>query len=1058
MIEKLINEFSNPGSEYRGAPFWAWNDKLEPEELRRQIRIMKEMGFGGFFMHSRTGLKTPYLSDEWFECVNLCIDEAGKAGMNAWLYDEDRWPSGSAGGLVTKNPEYQRKFLLCEEISDIKKFGWGDDLVAAFIGTVKVDGVTVIRMLKQDEKNIKLDSGNVIISFRIMSEKKSEWFNGQTDLDTMNQAAVKEFIKVTHEKYKKYCGREFGHIVKGIFTDEPAYGFCMGECEEGGYCIPWTGGLADFFEERYGYDLIPHLPEVVYNLDIANNLKTRYNFLDCITSLFVSSFSKQIGKWCEENNLAFAGHIAWEDTLSTQAYQTGSCMRFYEHMHMPGMDLLTEEWRSYDVAKQVSSIARQFDRKWRLTETYGCTGWDFPFYGHKALGDWQLALGINFRSHHLYWYTMKGQCKRDYPASIGHQSPWWNIYPIVEDYFARLNVILSHGSEVRDLLVIHPVESMWLKVRKGWWKSRKKNSYDRKFTEISDWLLANHLDFDYGEEEILSRHSSINKRDGIAILSVGKADYRTIVVPRLITMRNSTLELIKKFKQAGGNVIFIGNPPEYVDAVSSQEPRKIAGKCLQMSRVQDIAKECPRRVNITNDKGKEISCVLYQLREDDESFYLFICNTGHSPQQLKRGREDERYQIPFDVKTSARKEKFPKVIIKGFEDCAGHPQEWLPQTGERFSAQAKRLNDEKWEISTSLPELGSRVFVVPKKTTKWLPTFPLFGKSKKNPLKSSSWDFTLSEHNVFVLDCPRWRKDGGEWLKETEILKIDDQLRADLGLSTRNGSSMQPWVEKELTSRRIKTELEYSFEIVQKMDSSLCLAIENLESFKIYLNGSRIYSDTVSSWWIEPSLKCVSLNPALLRIGKNVILLKYEYAADDDGLESAFLLGNFGVYFKNNHPHISTLPHKLNVGSWTDQGLPFFSGAIAYCKKVELPELEKGERLYVCIPEYIGTAVKIIVNNKTAGIIAWKPNEVDITELVSGEKFELRIEVVGHRRNSHGPLHYYKKNPMWISPDEFISTGTHWKDNYQIVSCGLMDDPILEIKRPTDGTNINVCY
>ncbi len=69
-ISKLHNKFLNPPSEYRGKPFWAWNGKLEKKELLRQVHVMKEMGFGGFFMHSRTGLETEYLGDEWFELIN----------------------------------------------------------------------------------------------------------------------------------------------------------------------------------------------------------------------------------------------------------------------------------------------------------------------------------------------------------------------------------------------------------------------------------------------------------------------------------------------------------------------------------------------------------------------------------------------------------------------------------------------------------------------------------------------------------------------------------------------------------------------------------------------------------------------------------------------------------------------------------------------------------------------------------------------------------------------------------------------------------------------------
>ena len=96
---------------YQSIPFWSWNDLLEPEELRRQIREMKKAGIGGFFMHARGGLMTEYLGDDWFTATQACIDEAEKQGMHAWCYDENGWPSGFAGGELLKNPENLVHFL-----------------------------------------------------------------------------------------------------------------------------------------------------------------------------------------------------------------------------------------------------------------------------------------------------------------------------------------------------------------------------------------------------------------------------------------------------------------------------------------------------------------------------------------------------------------------------------------------------------------------------------------------------------------------------------------------------------------------------------------------------------------------------------------------------------------------------------------------------------------------------------------------------------------------------------------------------------------------------------
>ena len=44
MLKDLERDFREPGAWHRGMPFWAWNGKLSPDELRRQIRLMKQHG------------------------------------------------------------------------------------------------------------------------------------------------------------------------------------------------------------------------------------------------------------------------------------------------------------------------------------------------------------------------------------------------------------------------------------------------------------------------------------------------------------------------------------------------------------------------------------------------------------------------------------------------------------------------------------------------------------------------------------------------------------------------------------------------------------------------------------------------------------------------------------------------------------------------------------------------------------------------------------------------------------------------------------------------------
>jgi len=1039
-IASLAREFHAPGSAYRGKPFWAWNGKLEPEELRRQIREMHRMGLGGFFMHSRVGLATSYLSDEWFACIDACVDEAQRLGMEAWLYDEDRWPSGAAGGLVTKDPKYRMRSLVMEELDAPEKLEWTDDTIAAFIARVEGNKATSVRRIPHGKRPKKLNSGGEkILRFFVKIEDNSDWYNGYTYLDTLSEEAVRQFIQVTHEAYRKHCGAHFGKGIPGLFTDEPNYGHMLGGAWSSGAIASWTDQLLAVFQQRYGYDLIPHLPEIFLNCDGKAFTQARLNYHDCVTHLFVNAFARQVGEWCARNNLAFTGHVLCEDTLSSQTAVVGSSMRFYEYMQAPGIDLLTQYWRVYDTAKQCSSAARQLGRKWRLTETYGCTGWDFPFAGHKALGDWQTALGINLRCQHLFWYTMEGEAKRDYPASIAYQSPWWELYATVEDYFARINAVMTRGEEVRDLLVIHPIESMWALCKKDWTKDQEVQKFDKGFGELRDALLAEHLDFDYGDEEMLSRLATVKRRGG-AVLQVGQATYTAVLVPPMKTLRATTLKLLKQFVAAGGTVVFAGEPAAFVDGKPSMAVQEFAAVCKKApvkGRKLADAMAMTRRVSIADPKGREIAAALYLLREDAEACYLFVCNTG----------EDLR-ELDFNQGTHVGKRTpaYPEVVIRGYECCKGAPLELDPATGEMWATVGKKTAG-GWEIRTGLPALGSRLFVIPKRRNFKAPARRQLTDARASALNPRAWAFTRTEPNVLVLDRPRYRFNGRVWHKADEILRIDVAARAAMGLRPRGGAMVQPWARKKSPApKRVKVELAYAFTVSALPAGPLHLALERPDAVEITVNGKPVAA-AHDGWWVDPSLCTVPLDPSLLRHGRNEIMLSVDYNEEHPGLESAFLLGDFGVRVNGTATTLTAPPATLKLGDWVPQGLPFYAGSVRYRTTVRRPRIRKKDHLVLRVPSYAGTAVRVLVDGRTAGVIAWEPNELDITNLFTGNTAEVEIEVVGHRRNSHGPLHLTDPFPRWVGPGQFVTTGDAWSDDYQLVKCGLLAPPELVVRR-----------
>ena len=194
-LAELNEIFENPGAEYRGKPFWSWNGELEKDEVLRQIEIMKEMGFGGYFMHSRSGLITEYLGDEWFEIINAAADKGEELGLEAWLYDEDRWPSGSAGGIASRDEKYRMKSVFVYEITR-EKFVWTEDVMCAFVA--KLEGVNMAcyePITKETDVMGDAFEGMTVLKFAVVKDAPHSVFNGATYIDTMMPEAVDKFMK-----------------------------------------------------------------------------------------------------------------------------------------------------------------------------------------------------------------------------------------------------------------------------------------------------------------------------------------------------------------------------------------------------------------------------------------------------------------------------------------------------------------------------------------------------------------------------------------------------------------------------------------------------------------------------------------------------------------------------------------------------------------------------------------------------------------------------------------------------------------------------------------------
>ncbi len=1031
-IAELLKNFENPSSAFRGKPFWAWNDKLEPEELRRQMRIFKHMGLGGGFMHSRVGLKTAYLSEEWFECIKVCIDEAKKNGLEAWLYDEDRWPSGAAGGLVTKDSRYRLRFLTVDRHEKPESFLWPEsDEIAYVFGVIFEEDGTInwYQRLDQPEDILILPQKAEILKFTVTVQQPSSWYNNQTYLDTLSDEAVRKFIEITFESYKKHVGDEFGKTVPGIFTDEPNNGhFYLAEGERlSEPNLPWTEKFPDKFQEMFGYDITRHLPEVAFDIADKKFSQVRYHYHVCRTRLFVESFAKQIGNWCESNNLLFTGHVLMEQGLYAQATVVGSAMQFYSYMQAPGIDVLTQYKMEYVTAKQCSSVARQMGRRWVLSELYGCTGWETTFETYKHSGDWQAVLGVNLRCQHLSWYSMGGEAKRDYPASIHIHSPWWREFKFVEDYFSRVNTLITEGQAVCELAVIHPIETYFvmLKQFETTRDAQPLFELDRKHYQLVCWLLGGHLDFDFADEHLLTElKADVGSDERGVYLQIGQMKYRAVLVPQMATIRKTTLELLRKFEQAGGKVVFVEKAPECVEAVESDEAEQFArGKIVDFSfeAVVSSIEDDVRRVNIRTESGEEAKDVFYQFRKIGDDWMIFIVNTNR-----QKGYENLSVKLQLEL---------PK---------GGQIQYWDAVSGKRYKLGGE-LTYKTANFKVDIAASGSVIVYISSQPEQELDSFPRIIESGRTEINPSSWEVLLDDYNALLLDRADFEAiaEGKKKLAKSkvEILQIDRMLREYLDIPLRGGAMAQPWVEADKPiGPQADVKLTYRFNVKYLPVDVCLLAIEQPERWSIKLNDRLIPSESITGWWVDKSIKTLPIQPEFFVKGKNVITIEgaFDRLAD---LEIMYVLGKFGVTTNGKISTMTRPVSKLKLGDWVEQGLAFYSGNVIYRTSVSI---DKSDKKYVIeFPEFSATAIEVNVNGRLAGIAGWPAYRVDITECLVDGKNVIDIKLLGSRRNAFGPLHIADDKPRWIGPYSFVDPPTKQKEEYHLLDYGLYKPPVI---------------
>ncbi len=1020
---EVFKKFQDPPADYRSAPLWVWNDRVTHAQIEEQLADFKTRGIGGVFIHPRPGLITPYLSDEWLSSCRHAVDVGKKLGLKVWLYDENSYPSGFAGGHVPAvMPDAVRTGLRMTTAAELPKTFEREPLLILRKGPSGFEEVTAAA------RRTNPGPGEYYL-FDLNKQTPSPWYGGFTYVDLMRRDVTEKFLEVTLDAYRRTIGDEFGGVVPGVFQDEaeiaPAGGRNM-------VVVNYTPALFGEFQARWGYDLRLHLPSLFD--DLGDYQRVRHNYYSTLLDLFIENWAKPYFNYCTANNLQFTGHY-WEHEWPRPVVNPDS-MAFSAYAHMPGIDILMNDFQADTHAqfgnaravKEIRSAANQMGRSRTMSETFGAGGWDMTFFDQKRIADWEYALGVNFMNQHLSYVTIKGARKRDHPLSFSYHEPWWNSYKILADYFGRLSVVLSSGRQDNRILVIEPTTTAWMHYSTRGETDRVK-ALGKEFQDFVNRLEAAQVEYDLGSEAIIR---DFGKIQGEKFL-VGQQAYGLVILPPAMENLNGpTVELLEKYLAGGGRVLSWVRPPKFIEGkvgdrlekLAAGQPQKwlMAEEPLDLKKIEQLS---PSRFvfEIATAQPASPNLVFHHRRSLKDAELVFLVNTSD-------------------------KESASGTILGPGESC----QEWDLFTGEA-SAYPSRPEKGRLKVQFQLSPGGSLLLCF-KPETEPRSSARSLGSSIL-PAQNEAVVKRLSP-NILTLDYCDLALGGKT---ENDLYFYEAQLKT----FRHHGLDRNPWdsavqyktniLDKDKFAPDSGFEATFHFEVAEGVDTaSLQAVVERPELFHVLINGQKV-EPLKDSWWLDRAFGVFDIGP-FIKPGDNALLVKASPFTIHSELEPVYVRGDFGLEAQaRGFRIVPSSPMKLGR-AWNGQGLPFYSGAVSYNKTyyLRMNDLRRN-RFWVELGRWLGAVAEVRLNGKSAGLIAFQPARLDVTDYLTLGSNEVSVVVFGTLKNTLGPFHNNPRLGMaWPGSFQQGAKGGYPPGSeYSFVGYGLFDDFRLAFREREQG-------
>jgi hypothetical protein len=543
----LRQGFLNPPDDARPMMRWWWfGPAVTKPELELELKTMRDAGIGGVEIQpvyplmlddEAKGIKNlQYLSPEFLDDVSFANRTAHSLGLRVDITLGSGWPYGgshttlalAAGCLKVVSIPVNAATITPPKLDD------GDSLIAAFTvsGTERFFDPATARRIDITSGSIATITGAQTALFFVAShtrqtvKRPAAGAEGYV-LDHFSRAAIDEHLV------------NVATPLLNAFGNQPPYSVFSDSLEV--YGSDWTANLPAEFQKRRGYDLVPHLPELLAG-GTPEADAIRHDWGQTLSDLIRDNYLSPVKAFAETHQTRFRSQTYGEPavTLADEAVP-----------NLPEGE--GPQWRAFSFTRWASSASHLYGRNITSAETW--TWLHSPAFratplDMKAEADRMFLLGVNQFVGHGYPYSPPGAGEPGwslYAAAVfNSHNPWFQVMPDVTRYLQRVSWLLRQGTPANDIAILLPEDDAQAAFTPG-----HVSVTDEMRKRITPNLMATILDAGYNIDYIDA--ATINKLNAIP--------YPILIIPPTDRIPLVTYKKIESYAAKAGKVIAVEKLP-----------------------------------------------------------------------------------------------------------------------------------------------------------------------------------------------------------------------------------------------------------------------------------------------------------------------------------------------------------------------------------------------------------------------------------------------------------------------------------------------------------------